>query len=106
MRKSVNPLLVARDTIHIMIDNWHVYMVRCADGTLYTGIAKDVAKRVDEHNSDNRLGARYTKSRRPVSLVYWETAKTRSEAGKREHAIKKMPKISKENMLLNFISKY
>jgi putative endonuclease len=86
--------------------NWHVYIVRCADGTLYTGIAKDVPKRVVEHNSDNRLAARYTKSRRPVSLVYWESVKTRSEAGKREYAIKQMPKISKENMILNFISKY
>lgn len=88
-----------------MVENWHVYMVRCSDGSLYTGIAKDAAKRVVEHNSDNRLAARYTRGRRPVSLVYWEIAKNRSEAGKRERAIKKMSKISKENMVLNFISK-
>lgn len=88
------------------MDKWHVYMVRCADGSLYTGIAKDVEKRVVEHNSNNRLGAKYTKSRRPVQLVYWETLKTRPEAGKRENAIKKMTKIAKENMILNFIRKY
>jgi len=69
---------------------WAVYILRCADGSLYTGITRDVARRVDEHNSRGRLAARYTRSRRPVVLVYQEPAATRSAASKREYRIKQM----------------
>jgi hypothetical protein len=55
---------------------WTVYIVRCADGSLYTGIAKDVARRVAEHNSNGPLAANYTRARRPVVLVYREAAAT------------------------------
>ncbi len=64
---------------------WTVYILRCADGTLYTGIAMDAAKRLLEHNTDNRLGARYTRSRRPVVLAYREPAATRATAARREY---------------------
>ena len=77
---------------------WYVYIVRCADDTLYAGIAKDVARRINEHNSDNRLGAKYTKSRRPVQLVYTESCTSRSEATRREAEIKKMRKSRKEKL--------
>ena len=77
------------------LDEWNVYMVRCLDGSLYTGIAKDVSRRVSEHNSDDGLAANYTRSRRPVILVYQERQRTRSSASKREYAIKQMSRQEK-----------
>lgn len=73
---------------------YFVYILECSDGTLYTGIATDVAKRVVEHNESPR-GARYTKSRRPVKLVYKEKAKTRSAALVREYALKQLSRKDK-----------
>ena len=74
-------------------------MVRCSDGSLYTGIAKDVARRVAEHNSDDLLAANYTRARRPVTLVYQELSATRSAAGKREYEIKQMSREAKEALM-------
>lgn len=74
-------------------------MVRCADGSLYTGIAMDVARRIEEHNSNNVLAANYTRARRPVMLVYRETAATRSAAAKREYQIKQMSRQAKEALI-------
>jgi len=71
-----------------------VYIVRCADRTLYTGITKDLDRRIDEHNSSDK-GAKYTKIRRPVVLVYDELQSDRSLASKREYAIKKMSRKEK-----------
>jgi putative endonuclease len=82
-----------------MMESWAVYIVRCADGSLYTGIAKDVARRVEEHNSNNLLAANYTRARRPVTLVYQETVATRSAAGKREYEVKQMSRAKKEEMI-------
>jgi predicted GIY-YIG superfamily endonuclease len=78
---------------------WFVYIVRCADDTLYTGIAKDVARRVEEHNSNASLGANYTRARRPVALVYTEAVQTRSAAAKREFEIKQMTRPAKDGLL-------
>lgn len=83
--------------------DWYVYMVRCADSSLYTGIALDPVKRVSEHNSNNKLAARYTRVRRPVKLVYHEKYPSRSEAQSREHALKQLSKVEKEKIVLNFI---
>ena len=80
-------------------NSWQVYIVRCADATLYTGIARDVDKRIDEHNH-SRLAARYTRARRPVVLVYSEVCDTRSEALRLEISIKKLPRRDKEQLLL------
>lgn len=77
---------------------WYVYIIRCSDGTLYTGIARDLKKRVGEHNSD-RGGAKYTKSRRPVELVYSEQVESRSAAAKLEYRIKRMPRAKKKEMI-------
>jgi predicted GIY-YIG superfamily endonuclease len=74
-------------------DNWFVYLVRCADGSLYTGIAKDVARRCRQHN--NGTASRYARSRRPVELVYHETHPGQSAALKREAAIKTMDRRGK-----------
>ena len=78
---------------------WFVYIVRCTDDSLYTGIAKDVARRVEEHNSNNRLAAAYTRARRPVALVHREALKTRSAAAKREYEIKQMTRQEKQGLL-------
>lgn len=73
---------------------WYVYIVHCRDGTLYTGIAKNLERRLGEHNSDWG-GAKYTRSRRPVELIYSEPASSRSAAAKREYQIKKMSPAQK-----------
>jgi putative endonuclease len=82
---------------------WTVYIAHCADGSLYTGIAKDVARRIEEHNSNNLLAAHYARARRPVVLVYQELAATRSAALKREHQIKQMSRREKETLVLGRI---
>lgn len=73
---------------------WFVYMVRCADDTLYTGITTDVRRRVGEHNS-NKLGAKYTKARQPVTLVYSEEVATRSLALRQEAKLRKLSRSAK-----------
>lgn len=73
-------------------------MVECADGTLYTGITTDLARRVAEHNT-SPVGARYTSARRPVTLVYFKKYKDRSLASKEELRIKKLPKIKKMELI-------
>ena len=79
-------------------DIWLVYMVRCSDGTLYTGITKDIKKRIESHNS-GKDGARYTRSRRPVTLVYAEQAKSKSAAARLEHKIKKSSRSEKDRLI-------
>lgn len=74
---------------------WFIYIVRCADDTLYTGITTGPARRVQEHNSGGPKGARYTHPRRPVSLVYVERAPSRSVATQRELMIKKLDRHRK-----------
>lgn len=81
------------------MSSWTIYIVRCSDDTLYTGIARDAVKRVGEHNSSKLLAANYTRGRRPVVLVYQETAETRSAALKREYAIKQMSREEKEELI-------
>jgi len=77
---------------------YYTYIVRCADDTLYTGIAKDLEKRIEEHNFSDK-GAKYTKARRPVTLVYHEACEDRSSASKREYAIKKMHRGQKKRLI-------
>ena len=83
-----------------LMDNWYVYMVRCADDSLYTGVAKNIQRRVEEHNNNDVLGAKYTRARRPVELVYEEACSSRSAACKREYEIKQFDKDAKENLIL------
>ena len=77
--------------------SWYVYMLRCRDGSLYTGYTDDVERRLAVHNSGK--GAKYTRSRLPVTLVYQEEFEDRSAALKREAAIKRLKKVQKEAML-------
>lgn len=73
---------------------WFVYVLRCADGSLYTGITTDPARRLAEHNAGAQ-GARYTRSRRPVQLVYAEPAPDRAHATRREAVLKRLPRRAK-----------
>ena len=75
----------------------YTYMLRCADGSLYTGWTNDLEKRVATHNDGT--GAKYTRGRRPVSLAYFEEFATKEEAMKREVAIKKLSKAEKEKLV-------
>jgi putative endonuclease len=74
-------------------EQWYCYMLQCADGTLYTGITNDVAKRVATHNSGK--GAKYTRGRLPVVVVYSEPHPDRATASKREAEIKQLPRAEK-----------
>ena len=78
---------------------WTVYVLRCKDDSLYTGVTTDIERRIDEHNNDNKLAASYTKSRRPVKLVYSESCDDRSQALKREMGIKRLNKKQKEALI-------
>ena len=74
-----------------------VYILRCADGTLYTGYAVDVEQRCAAHNAGK--GARYTAGRRPVTIAYSEACASVSEALKREHALKRLTRAEKEALI-------
>lgn len=77
---------------------YYLYILKCKDGTLYTGITTDVSRRVSEHNSSTK-GAKYTKPRRPVVLVYSKKFKNRSIASKEEARIKSLSKLEKETLI-------
>lgn len=72
---------------------YQVYIIKCRDGTFYTGIAKDVRARIEQHNAGK--GARYTRGRGPVKLVHTESFESRGEALRRENEIKKLSRIKK-----------
>ena len=74
-------------------DGWFVYILLCHDNSLYTGITKDLQRRLQEHNDG--VGAKYTRGRRPVSLFYWERQPNRASATSRENAIKSLPRPEK-----------
>lgn len=80
-----------------MTDAWFVYILRCADRTLYTGVTTDTEKRLADHNAGR--GARYTRARLPVDLVYIEPATDRSAALRRESEIKRMRAADKRGLI-------
>jgi putative endonuclease len=80
---------------------WSVYMVRCGDGSLYTGIAIDVEKRIALHNAGR--GAKYTRSRLPVVLVWRAEMKHATDARKAEFDLKRLSKKEKEKMVTDFL---
>ncbi len=81
----------------ISSNGWFVYILRCSDDTLYTGVTTGPERRLQEHNSDKSM-TRYTRSRQPVELIYQEYAPNRSQACRREAEIKKLPR--KQKLLL------
>jgi len=78
---------------------YYLYILECADKTLYTGITLDLERRVREHNT-SKVGAKYTKARRPVKLVYFKKFKTRSSAQKEESRIKKLKRGEKLKLFI------
>jgi putative endonuclease len=78
--------------------SWFVYILSCSDGTFYTGITTDIERRLGEHNAE-KTGARYTRARRPVKLVYQETAESRSEAARREYRVRRLPADEKRALV-------
>ncbi len=74
---------------------WHVYVLRCRDGSLYTGVTMDLTRRLREHNGEMKGGARYTRSRRPVQLVWQEVCASRGAALRREAEIRALSRPQK-----------
>jgi putative endonuclease len=82
-----------------MVDDiWYVYILQCSDGTYYTGITKDLKRRVDEHNTSAK-GSKYTRSRRPVKLIYFSEHESRSSAQKSEYSLKQRTRQQKEEII-------
>lgn len=77
---------------------WFIYIMRCSDNSLYTGVTTDCERRLHEHNHSPR-GAKYTRARRPVTLVYREEAASRSSAQQREAEIKRLNTVQKEELI-------
>ena len=75
----------------------YTYIVKCSDGTFYTGWTNELTRRMEAHNQGR--GAKYTKARRPVTLIYYETFETKEEAMKREYAIKRLSRKEKEELI-------
>lgn len=82
-------------------NTWYVYFLRCNDNSLYTGITTDLKRRLHQHNN-TKLGAKYTRARRPVVLVYSESAKDKSTASKREYQLRTLTKNKKEKLVLAY----
>ena len=78
---------------------WHVYILQCADGSLYTGVARNLQRRLLQHNGELAGGSRYTRGRRPVALLWSDTAPDRSTAQKREASIKRLSRSQKMRLL-------
>jgi len=77
---------------------WYVYVLKCSDETLYTGITTDLQRRIEEHNSSPK-GAKYTRIRRPVEMIYFEQCKDKSGATIRELEIKKLSRAKKLELI-------
>lgn len=91
------PVLFCRKAVMHLESIWHLYILRCGDGTLYTGITTDVEKRLEAHRSGK--GAKYTRGRSPLELVYREKCCSHSEALKRELAVKQLSRERKEQLI-------
>ena len=81
---------------------YYFYIVRCSDNTLYCGQTNNLEKRIKEHNSSSLRSAKYTRSRKPVKLVYFEKYPTIQLAMKREYEVKKLTKAKKEELIKSF----
>lgn len=85
-----------------MSQAWYVYLLRCNDNSLYAGITTDIERRLAEHNT-SKLGAKYTRNKRPVTLAYLEGSPNRSLASKQEYQLKKLTKAQKEQLVSQFL---
>ena len=83
----------------IMTKYWYVYILKCADGSFYTGITNNIERRLTEHNKSKTVGSKYVRMRRPVVLVYKQRIGTRSEALKKESEIKRLTRTVKQTLI-------
>ncbi|MDP7592254.1 MAG: GIY-YIG nuclease family protein [Litorilituus sp.] len=81
---------------------WYVYFLRCNDNSLYAGITNNLVRRLHQHNH-TKLGAKYTRAKRPVTLVYAETAENKSMASKKEYQLRKLTKEKKEQLISTYM---
>ncbi|MDH5437054.1 MAG: GIY-YIG nuclease family protein [Gammaproteobacteria bacterium] len=81
--------------------DWFVYILQCRDKTFYTGVTTDIGRRLHEHN-ETSLGAKYTRSRRPVKLVYLVDCNSRSDATRLEYKVRKLSRLDKINLIENY----
>ena len=86
-----------------MTSSWYTYLVRCNDNSLYAGVTTDLTRRVAEHNSE-KLGAKYTRNKQPVKLVFFAEQASRSKACQYEYQLKQLSKKQKEALVVNFPS--
>ena len=84
-------------------NTWFVYFLRCNDNSLYAGITTDIEKRLHQHNH-TKLGAKYTRAKRPVTLAFIEKATGKSSASKREYQLRKLAKIQKERLVSTYLA--
>lgn len=82
---------------------WYVYFLRCSDNSLYAGITTDIHRRLHEHNY-TKLGAKYTRAKRPVTLAYIEDSPNKSIASKREYHLRKLTKNKKEQLVTMYLA--
>jgi len=82
---------------------WQVYLLRCNDNSLYAGITTDIQRRLKQHNN-SKLGAKYTRARRPVQLAYIENSTDKSSASKREYQLRTLSKVKKERLVQDFLN--
>lgn len=85
-------------------NTWYVYFLRCNDNSLYAGITTNIERRLHQHNH-TKLGAKYTRAKRPVTIAFVETAIDKSTASKREYQLKKLSKIQKEQLVSSYLEK-
>ena len=96
---NVSGLITLAELAKIKKDNWIVYILKCRDGSLYTGITNNINKRIEDH--EKGVGAKYTRGRGPFKIIFKENHPDRSSASKKESEIKKLSKI--EKLALTFI---
>lgn len=84
-------------------NSWYVYFLRCNDNSLYAGITTDITRRLHQHNH-TKLGAKYTRAKRPVTLAFIESVVDKSSASKREYQLRKLSKTQKEQLVSTYLS--
>lgn len=82
---------------------WYVYFLRCNDNSLYAGITTNIERRLHQHNH-TKLGAKYTRAKRPVTLAFIETAPDKSTASKREYQLRNLTKLKKEQLVNSYLT--
>ena len=97
---NVSGLITLAELAKSKKNSWCVYIIKCSDGTYYTGITNNIKRRIHEHETNK--GAKYTKGKAPFSLVYQDKCRDRKEASQKEYMIKKLTLVEKENLISTY----